>query len=89
MVAGVGLSGVASCGVQLVIKDSILAQKSVTDMLARCKKIVGHFKHSSLATSHLRSIQKQLSVVEHKLMQDEPTRWDSSYYVLERLVEQC
>jgi len=93
MVAGIrqcGLSGV-SCVIhtlQLVIKDSILVQKSVTDMLVRCRKIVGHFKHSSLATSHLRSIQKQLSLVEHKLMQDEPTRWDSSYYMLERLVEQ-
>ena len=57
-------------------------------MLARCRKIVGHFKHSSLAIGHLHSIQHQLSLAEHKLMQDEPTHWDSTYYMLEGLVEQ-
>ena len=93
MVAGIrqcGLSAV-SCTIhtlQLVVKDSILVQRSVKDMLARCRKIVGHFKHSSLAIGHLHSIQNQLSLAKHKLIQDEPTRWDSSYYMLERLVEQ-
>ena len=57
-------------------------------MLARCRKIVDHFKHSSLPIGRLQSIQHQLSLVQHKLMQDEPTLWDSTYYMLERLVEQ-
>ena len=43
---------------QLVVKDSIFVQRSVIDMLARCRKIVGHFKHSSLAIGHLHSIQR-------------------------------
>ena len=29
-----------------------------------------------------------MGLAEHKLIQDEPTRWDSSYYMLERVVEQ-
>ena len=93
MVAGIEQCGLPSIGcaihtLQLVIKDCILAQRSVSDMLARCRKIVGHYKHSHLAVERLQDIQRQLSLPNHKLMQDEPTRWDSTYYMLERLVEQ-
>ena len=48
----------------------------VSEMLARCRKIVGHYKHSHLAEERLQNIQ------------DEPTRWDSTYYTLDHLVEQ-
>ena len=73
---------------QLVIKDCIMTQRVVNDILARCRRIVGYFKHSHLAVERLRSIQKQLNLPDHRLMQDEPTRWDSTYYLLDRLVEQ-
>ena len=49
---------------------------------------MGHYKHLHLAVERLQAIQRQLSLPDHKLMQDEPTRWDSTYYMLERLVEQ-
>ena len=65
-----------------------MAQRSVSDMLVRCRKIVGHYKHSHLAVERLQDIQRELGLPNHKLMQDEPTRWDSTYYMLERLVEQ-
>ena len=52
-------------------KDCVLAQRSVSDMLARCCKIVGHYKHSHLAAERLQDI---LSLPYDKLMQDEPTR---------------
>ena len=52
--------------VQLVVKDSILAQGSVIDMLGWCRKIVGNFKHSSFAIGHMQSIQHKLNLVEHK-----------------------
>ena len=57
-------------------------------MLARCCKIVDHYKHSYLAVERLQAIQRQLSLPDHKLIQDEPTWWDSTYYMLECLVEQ-
>ena len=93
MVAGIEQCGLPaiSCAIhtlQLVIKDCILAQRSISDMLARCRKIVGHYKHSHLAVERLQAIQCQLSLPDHKLIQDEPTRWDSTYYMLEHLVEQ-
>ena len=94
MVAGIRQCGLlaVSCTIytlQLVVKDSILVQRSVIDMLATCRKTVDHFKYSSLAIGHLHSIQDQLSLAKYKLIQDEPTRWDSSYNMLQHLVEQC
>ena len=93
MVAGIEKTELSAIGctihtLQLVIKDCIMTQRVVIDMLARCRRIVGHFKHSHLAVERLRSIQKQLNLPDHRLMQDEPTRWDSTYYLLDRLVEQ-
>ena len=71
--------GCAIYTLQLVVKDSIMIQRTVIDMLARCRKIVDYFKHSSLAYQHLHNVQSQLSLPEHKLIQDEPTHWDSTY----------
>ena len=65
-----------------------MVQRTVIDMLARCRKIVGHFKHSSLAYECLHNIKHQLSLPKHKLMQDEPTCWDSTYYMLSHMVQQ-
>ena len=36
---------------QLIVHDSVLSQRAVVDTLAVCRKIVGHFKHSPLASS--------------------------------------
>ena len=93
MIAGCREANVssASCAIhslQLVVKDGQLSQKSVTDTLARARKVVGHFKHSSLGNERLAAIQKQLDLPQRKLIQDEPTTWDSTYQLLERLVEQ-
>ena len=53
---------------QLDIKDCIMTQRAVIDMLARCRRIIGHFKHSYLAVKRLCSIQKQLNLPDHRLM---------------------
>ena len=41
-----------------------MTQRAVIDMLARCRRIVGHFKHSHLAVEHLHSIQKQPEAIK-------------------------
>lgn len=85
--------GISSIGcfahtIQLAVSDGILSQKYVTDIIATCRKIVGHFRHSSTATSRLHAFQAQLNLPNHQLIQDVSTRWNSSFYMMQRLLEQ-
>ena len=64
----------------------MLTQKSVSDLLAVCRQIVGHFKRSTVAYNN--EIQRRLKLPEHHLKQDEPTRWNSSLYMLQSVMEQ-
>ena len=73
---------------QLVVHDGVLSQRAVINILAICRKIVGHFKHSSLAYSKLCQIQENLSLPQHRLKEDEPTRWNSTLYMLQSIAEQ-
>jgi hypothetical protein len=73
---------------QLSIHDAILCQQSVADLISAARKVVGHFKHSSNATSRLHAIQTDLSLPQHQLCQDVVTRWNSTFAMLERLAEQ-
>ena len=73
---------------QLVVHDGVLSQRAVIDVLAICRKIVGYFKHSSLTYSRLREIQNNLSLPPHRLKQDEPTRWNSTLYMIQSIIEQ-
>lgn len=89
-IADTGYSGLACFlhTLQLVIHDVLFEQRVVKDMITNCKKIVGHFSHSSLACSKLSTLQKQHELPEHKLVQDVSTRWNSTYFMLDRLCEQ-
>ena len=73
---------------QLIIHDGVLTQQAVIDALAICRKIIGHFKHSPLAYSRLKEIQQSLGLPQHHLKQDEPTRWNSTLYMLQSITEQ-
>ena len=73
---------------QLVVHDGVLSQRAVVDLLATCRKIVGHFKHSPVAYSRLRSIQERLDIPQHRLQQDIRTRWNSSLHMVQSVVEQ-
>ena len=73
---------------QLALNDGIFSQRSVKDIVSIGRNIVKHFSHSPLACSRLNEIQKELGVAEHKLLQDVVTRWNSTFYMLERLYEQ-
>ncbi|XP_071054789.1 zinc finger BED domain-containing protein 4-like [Onthophagus taurus] len=73
---------------QLVIIHAIKTQRSIVDLIAVCRKIVGHFNHSPAACSKLKDIQTELNVDHKKLVQDVTTRWNSSFYMLQRILEQ-
>ena len=59
----------------------------VSRLTGAARKLVGHFKHCALAMSSLKEKQKALNVPEHTLIQDVVTRWNSTYFMLERLLE--
>ena len=78
---GVSSLGCFSHMIQLVVHDGLLSQRSVSDALASGRKIIGHFKHSPLATSRLETVQTGLGMPVKRLIQDVPTRWNSTFYI--------
>ena len=65
-----------------------LDANSLNQLLSLARKLVGHFKHSALATAALRQKQEQMNVPKHHLIQDVVTRWNSTFLMFQRLVEQ-
>jgi len=66
---------------QLVIDDGVLAQPCVVNLLAAGRRLVGHFKRSNNNIHALRRIQERLGLKKHRLIQDEPMHWNTSYYM--------
>uniref|UniRef100_A0A915DYF5 Histone H2A/H2B/H3 domain-containing protein n=1 Tax=Ditylenchus dipsaci TaxID=166011 RepID=A0A915DYF5_9BILA len=60
----------------------------VKSMSERARKLVGHFNHSNLAYEKLEVEQEKEGLPKHRLIQDEPTRWNSTLYMCQRLSEQ-
>ena len=52
------------------------------------KRMVTHFHHSVKSTNILRQKQKDLHHFEDCLVQDVSTRWNSCYYMMERILKQ-
>ncbi|KAK1900659.1 Zinc finger BED domain containing protein 1 [Dissostichus eleginoides] len=72
---------------QLVINRA-LKHPQISKALGAARCLVEHFKSSELASSKLKTKQKQMGTPEHKLVQDVSTRWNSTYYMVTRLLEQ-
>uniref|UniRef100_A0A1A8D420 HAT C-terminal dimerisation domain-containing protein n=1 Tax=Nothobranchius kadleci TaxID=1051664 RepID=A0A1A8D420_NOTKA len=86
--AGFPSLGCMSHNLQPAIHDAVLSQRSISDIIAKWRHIVGHFRHSPLAYARLQSVQKQLGQPTKRLQQDVSTRWNSTYYMLRSLLEQ-
>lgn len=72
----------------LVVQDSL---KNVEEMQAvkdKVKQIVGFFHHSVKASDKLSQLQQQHDVPVKKLIQEVETRWNSTYYMLERFIQE-
>ena len=56
--------------------------------LGRAKRLAGHFHHSVKSANVLRQKQKDLHHDEHSLIQEVATRWNSTYYMVKRILQQ-
>ena len=69
---------------QLAVNEGVLSQRSIVDIVSTGRKIVGHFKHSPLAYPRLQAIQEQFGMYPKRFQQDVSTRWNSTFYMLQR-----
>jgi len=70
----------------LVVQSGMAAMKPVHD---KVKAIVEFFHRSTTAAEKLRQLQQQLSPEQQplKLVNDVPTRWNSTFYMLKRIAQ--
>ena len=65
-----------------------MAKTHIGTALKAAKAIIAFYNRSMKGTERLTELQEQLSLPKHKLLSDCPTRWNSTYYMLTRLLEQ-
>jgi len=71
---------------QLAINSAISDCTDLQTTISKAKSITAHFKHSVQSTQKLLALEKQMGLPELKLKQQCPTRWNSTYDMLQRLV---
>ncbi|KAI4884502.1 hypothetical protein NFI96_023826, partial [Prochilodus magdalenae] len=67
-----------------IVNSGIAAIKQTVE---KVKAIVEYVHRSTVATENLKAAQKQLGLAESRLKQDCPTRWNSTYYMMLRFLE--
>ncbi|XP_018375581.1 PREDICTED: zinc finger BED domain-containing protein 4-like [Trachymyrmex cornetzi] len=73
--------------IQLCVRAGIESEDYLLKIIEK-NKIATHFNHSILAQDKLRKIQTQrLNQSSLAVIQDCPTRWNSTYYMMERLLK--
>jgi len=71
---------------QLAIDDGLKMSAEVQTMI--CQGHCSIFHWSTKATVKLKKLQVQLKLPGHKLITDYPTHWNSTYYMVQHLLEQ-
>ncbi|RVE50842.1 hypothetical protein evm_004409 [Chilo suppressalis] len=71
--------------IQLCIRAAVESQDWLQQLIAKLKKVATHFSHSLVAKAELTKIQKErLNQSPLSVIQDCPTRWNSTFYMMER-----
>ena len=72
----------------LIVQESIEKVEDLVVLRRKCCQIVTYFKQSVKAKDKLQEIHKKMNTSERKIIQDVITRWNSSYFMFERLFEE-
>lgn len=72
----------------LIVRKSCDQIPTITEIRNKARDIVTYFRSSVTAKEKLTQIQQQLGTPVHKLINEVPTRWNSTYQMLERMTEQ-
>ncbi|XP_038130448.1 zinc finger BED domain-containing protein 4 [Cyprinodon tularosa] len=74
--------------IDLIVSEAIKSQRMVQNLLSMARKICERIHRSATAKEKLAELQKVHQLPENQLIQDVPSKWRTSYFMLERLVEQ-
>ena len=72
---------------QLALHECIFKQRAVRDIIAKCKNLHTHFSKSYVASNRLHDLQRSSKHAVLKVLNDCPTRWDSTFQMIERAVD--
>lgn len=74
--------------IDLIVSEAIKSQRMVQNLLSIARKICERVQRSAKAKEKLAELQRVHQLPENQLIQDIPSKWRTSFFMLERLVEQ-
>ncbi|KAM4881136.1 zinc finger BED domain-containing protein 4 [Thomomys bottae] len=74
--------------VNLMVTEAIKSQRMVQNLLSTARKLCERVQRSPRAREKLAELQREYELPPHPLLQDTPSRWSTSFHMLERLLEQ-
>ncbi|KAK7896159.1 hypothetical protein WMY93_021484 [Mugilogobius chulae] len=74
--------------IDLIVNEAIKSQRMVQNLLSIARKICERVHRSAKAKEKLTELQRVHELPENQLIQDVPSKWRTSFLMLERMVEQ-
>ncbi|KAM4676054.1 zinc finger BED domain-containing protein 4 [Discoglossus pictus] len=71
-----------------IVNEAIKSQRMVQNLLSIARKICERVHRSAKAKEKLAELQNDYGLPQHQLIQDVPSKWNTSFHMLERLIEQ-